>query len=169
LAPIDLALLFRRYQDDLLRFLMRRVSCPETAADIAQESFLRLMRPAASGQVRDVRAFLFTTAANLARDHHRHARIARTIDDGDDFLASTPDPAPAADVQAIDRERLARARDAMAALPERTRIAFEMHRLGGYTQTEIAREMGVSVTLVWRMVHQAYAQLRTALRDDDDA
>jgi RNA polymerase sigma-70 factor (ECF subfamily) len=169
LASLDINWLFRRHGADLLRFLRRRVDCPEAAADIAQESFARLLRAAPSGELADPRAYLFTAAANLALDHRRHQRVSRVADDSDAALAALPDSAPSPETIAADRERLARAMAAMAELPERTRIAFEMHRLGGMTQTEIARELGVSVTVVWRMIHAAYAHLRDRLREADEA
>lgn len=159
----DLQDLFNLHRSALLRFLTHRVGCADTAADLAQESFLRLLRLGPALQMSDARAYLFTAAANLARDHLRHARIARPADNAEDILAEMPDPAPSAERQAIARDELARAGALLAELPERTRMAFEMHRLGGYSQAEIAAHLGVSVTLVWRMIHQAYAQLRTAL------
>jgi len=162
-STADLRSLFYVHRADLLRFLTCRVGCADTAADLAQESFLRLLRLGPSLQMNDARAYLFTAAANLARDHLRHERLARPADNGEDVLAAMPDPAPSAEREAIARAELARARVLLAELPERTRIAFEMHRLGGYSQTEIAAHLGVSVTLVWRMIHKAYGHLRTAL------
>ena len=164
MASLDVNSLFRRYRDELMRFLCRRVPSREDAADLMQESFLRVMRAAPAGEVRDAGAYLFATAARLALDHHRHRRVARPEED-DAVLGSLPDPTPTPDMVAADRQELARAAAAIAKLPERTRIAFEMHRLGGRTQTEIARELGVSVTVVWRMIHEAYAALRAALQE----
>ncbi|MGQ9368210.1 RNA polymerase sigma factor [Azospirillum sp. ST 5-10] len=170
MATLDVNGLFRRYRDDLMRYLCRRVPCREDAADLVQECFMRLMRGApAAVEVKDAGAYLFTTAARLAIDHHRHGRVARPAADGDAVLAGLPAPAPSPETAAADREELARAMAAIAALPERTRRAFEMHRLGGRTQTEIARELGVSVTVVWRMIHDGYAALRQALNEAPEA
>jgi len=55
----------------------------------------------------------------------------------------------------IDHATLQRVADALDELPERTRYAFEMHRLHRVTQKEIARELGVSPTLVDFMVRDA--------------
>lgn len=164
---LDFDLLFRRHGRDLLRFLRRRLSTAQAAEDVAQEAFVRLMRQPATTELRDPRAVLFTTAANLARDYGRHERVARTLDDPEPALAVIADPAPSAETAIGDQQDLARALAVLATLPDRTRIAFEMHRLGGFSQTEIARELGVSTTLVWRMIHEAYARLRLALQTGD--
>jgi RNA polymerase sigma-70 factor (ECF subfamily) len=165
-STADLHSLFNLHRTALLRFLTRRIGCPDTAADLAQESFLRLLRLGPALQMNDARAYLFTAAANLARDYLRHARISRTADNAEDVLAALPDPAPSAERQAIARGQLALAQALLAELPDRTRTAFEMHRLGGYSQNEIAAHLGVSVTLVWRMIHHAYRHLRAALPED---
>ena len=60
-------------------------------------------------------------------------------------------------------KRVALAR-ALAQLPERTRAAFELHRLGGKTQREVAADLGISTTLVNFMIRDAMACCRDALR-----
>lgn len=162
---LDLEGLFRRYREDLLRFIRRRVSSPEVAADLAQEAFVRVMRHPQPQELRDPRAYLFTTAANLVLDHGRHQRLARTTDDA---LDDVPDTAPDSERVIAARQELALVQAALEKLPQRTRLAFEMHRLGGMSQPAIARQLGVSTTVVWRMVQDAYAQLRDALRDSGD-
>jgi RNA polymerase sigma-70 factor (ECF subfamily) len=42
--------------------------------------------------------------------------------------------------------------DALAELPERTRIAVEMHRFGGCTLKEIAEHFGISVSMAQVLV-----------------
>lgn len=167
-ATLDINGLFRRHRADLMRFLRRRVGCREDAADLVQECFVRLMGGAsAATEVKDGAAYLFATAARLAIDHHRHASVARPAEDSDTVLGTMPAPAASPESTAAGRQDLARAMAALATLPDRTRLAFEMHRLEGRTQTEIAREMGVSVTVVWRMIHDGYAVLRAALSEPE--
>lgn len=169
MASIDFNGLFRRYAVELLGFTRRRVSSPEVAADLVQEAFVRVMRHPQPQELRDPRAYLFTTAANLALDHGRHARVARPADDSDAALRELVDPGPDPERAAAARQELALVQAALERLPERTRRVFEMSRFGGLSQPEIARALGVSTTLVWRMIHEAYAQLRDALRNGTDS
>ena len=64
--------LVRRYQPELFSFLMRFVSDPATAEDLFQETFIQVHRSAASfDPTRRFRPWLFTIAANKARDYLR--------------------------------------------------------------------------------------------------
>lgn len=158
--------LFRRYAADLLRFTRRRVASPEIAADLVQEAFVRVMRQPDNQEMRDTRAYLFTTAAHLALDQRRRDRVVPLAAENASEL-DVIDPTPDAERALVARQELARVEAALAALPARTRMVFEMHRMGGLSQPEIARRLGVSTTLVWRMIQQAYAHLRDALREGD--
>ena len=50
--------------------------------------------------------------------------------------------------------------DALTELPSRTRYAFEMYRLHGVPQKDIAKELGVSPTLVNFMIRDALVHCR---------
>ncbi|MFC6978486.1 sigma factor-like helix-turn-helix DNA-binding protein [Microbulbifer taiwanensis] len=52
---------------------------------------------------------------------------------------------------------------ALGELPERTRRVFELYRMGGHTQREIAKMLGVSPTLVNFMIRDALNHCRSAL------
>ena len=68
--PLPPEELFRRHSSELLRFFTRQTRCSELAADLRQETWLRLQgRPA--GEIGNVRAFLYRIARNLLIDHHR--------------------------------------------------------------------------------------------------
>ncbi len=63
----------------------------------------------------------------------------------------------------MDRQALCALAGALSELPERTQRAFEMCRLQGMTQKEIASELGVSPTLVNFMVRDACIHCRAKL------
>ena len=67
----DISTLCDRYYRDLQCFLLRQVRSSDTAADLTQETCLRLLRTPDLEKIVDVRGFLFTIASNLARDHLR--------------------------------------------------------------------------------------------------
>ena len=68
--------LVKRYRSDLLVFLRRTMGDATAAEDVAQETFLRLHRSAGQFEShRGLRPWLYSIAANAARDHYRyHAR-----------------------------------------------------------------------------------------------
>jgi len=79
----DLHDLFRRHGRDLTRFLQRRVSSPETAADLTQELFLRLLTATPAASVHDRRGYLFRAAGNLAINHRKRERLVEFVADPD--------------------------------------------------------------------------------------
>ncbi len=139
----DINLLFRRYRQDLVRFLSRRGTDPETAADLAQDAFVRLLR--IEGDGREIgRAYLFRTAANLAIDHDRRRRILPFAPLTDEGLAAIADPAPSPERIVIARQDLARATAAILELPPRCRDVFLLARIEGLSYAEIGARLGIS-------------------------
>ena len=71
-----LVLLFNKYRGALLRHLERLVHSREDAAELVQETYLRVLsRIQTSRFEAAARAYLFHTATNLARDHFRRQRF----------------------------------------------------------------------------------------------
>src|ERR1700727_816376 len=64
--------LFAESRQALHRYIRRFVGSSEAAKDIVQEAFLRTYRQRDS--VTTLRAFLFSTARNLAANEYRHRR-----------------------------------------------------------------------------------------------
>lgn len=76
-SDVGLALL-ERYHRELLNFLTRQVNDRDAAADLAQESYVRVLSAQSSGlAVLDVRALLYRIARNLVIDQHRRAEVRR--------------------------------------------------------------------------------------------
>src|ERR1700682_6019238 len=73
--------LFAESRDALHRYIRRFVGSSETAKEIVQEAFLRTYRQRES--VRTLRAFLFSTARNLAANEYRHRRTVERGTMGD--------------------------------------------------------------------------------------
>jgi RNA polymerase sigma factor (sigma-70 family) len=78
----DITTLCESYYRELQRFLLRRVHSPDIAADLTQETYLRLLRAHNTEKIEDVRDFLFTIASNLARDHLRQRSRLNRLDGG---------------------------------------------------------------------------------------
>jgi RNA polymerase sigma-70 factor (ECF subfamily) len=143
--------LLEHYHRELLNFLIRQVKDRHMAADLTQESFARVLGAQASGQaILDMRALLYRTARNLAIDQHRRDRHRRH----EDLDALPEDMHPAAPAHHQPEERLASQQVIRAylatieALPERCRAAFVLHVFDEWRHAEIARHMGISVSMV---------------------
>jgi RNA polymerase sigma-70 factor (ECF subfamily) len=170
----DLSILFRRYNADVTRILRRRGLSAEAAADIAQETFLRMLaletpqeEPGRSA-TDNPRGYLLRVARNLSIDFVRRERHSPFVVASTDLFEATPDPTPSQESSLADRQKLAAVAAALDLLPERTRRAFEMHRIGGRTIAEVAAELGLSTSRTAALIKEAYHHIRSQLRSETD-
>jgi RNA polymerase sigma factor (sigma-70 family) len=160
-----LALLFNKYRGALLRHVGRLASSKEDAADLVQDTYLRVMdRISMSRFDGEARAYLFQTATNLARDHLRRQKFrahARLDDAPEDTLRAhgpTPDEVTSADqVTAV-------LRIAIREMPEDARAVFVLARSRDLSYAEIAKRLGIGRRTVERRVAEAVAFLASRLR-----
>lgn len=164
----DIQQLFRRHAAEITRALRRRGLSAETAADLTQDAFVRLLGAAERryGSADNPRAYLHQVSRNLAVDHQRRERLLQRVEMSDIAFKTIVDPSPSAEIIVYDRQRLMIVDRALAELPERTRRAFELHRLGEKTLAEVAAEIGLSTTRTWGLIREAYRHIRRCLHDD---
>lgn len=159
-----------RYYRELLNFLIRRLNDRDAAADLTQESYVRLLALQRSGEtVDEPRALLYRTARNLVIDRHRRREVrnvqaADAIGVPDEALAPIENmAAPGAwqpDVAAASAQGVDALLAVIGALPLRCREAFLLHRFDGLSQAETAARMGISVKMVERHIKQALTACR---------
>lgn len=140
----DLASLFRRHRDGLLRFLKRRGAAPAAAEDLVQETFVRFLQAKPGLEVNDPRAYLFRTAANLAIDEARSAASRPTADLPEEGWAALADPAPSQERVVVAREELVRLARAIRGLSPRCRAVLMLVRFEGLTYREAGERLGIS-------------------------
>jgi RNA polymerase sigma-70 factor, ECF subfamily len=154
----DTERLFRTYHAPLVRYLTRRLGDPDWAEEVAQETFLRVLRQEGGSQtLTNERAWIFAVATNLVRDDARKdARRRKHLT----LLAEEAKElqAPAAD-EALERaQERAAARRALDELEERDRNALLM-REEGLDYKEIAEALGLSVGSVGTTLARARKRL----------
>lgn len=155
----EAAALYERYHEALRRFLVRFTGDPELAADVAQDTFVRLLeRPPTRGGA----TWLFRVAVNLARDRARSAaRTTRLLGAaGSRVPAADPSPPPDASLEAERRRR--QVADALAELSHKERVALLM-REEGFLQREIAQAIGTTTGSVGTLTARAIRKLAARL------
>ena len=159
----DIQILFRKHAREINRFLRRRGHSPETAADLTQDTFLRILTtvPQEGSPDHNPKAYLYRVSRNLSINHARYERLKGTVDLNEDVVAAFADPSPSAETVIYDRQRLKLTENALAELPARTRAAFELHRLGDRTISDVAQELGLSTTRTWALIREAYRHIVT--------
>jgi RNA polymerase sigma factor (sigma-70 family) len=160
----DWKTLFLAHGRALRQFLFRRVSCPDTAADLTQETFARLIRAEPAAVLQDPRAYLFRTAANLAADHWR-ARARAGPQANAEAAETAEDPQPLPDRALLSREEFAVLRQAVADLPPRTREVFLLHKGQGLSYADIALRLGIAKNTVTVHMVRALGHCRKRLEN----
>lgn len=133
----------------------------DAAADITQDTFLRVIAkpPVDNAQNHNPKAYLYQVSRNLGVNHQKREALIETIALDDEEAVNIVDPAPSPEKVVYSRQCLVQTHQALAELPERTRQAFEMHRLGERTIAEVAEELGISTTRAWSLIREAYRHL----------
>lgn len=147
---------FRTLYPSLFRYLHRLTGDADTADDLAQEAFVRLLghRVTEDG----VRVWLFTVATNLVRDGARKRARRERILAADPVL---PSALPAPD-EAVERDaRVAGVREALGRLPSRDREILLM-REEGFSYAEIARTTGTAPGSVGTLLARALRKFTQA-------
>jgi RNA polymerase sigma-70 factor (ECF subfamily) len=167
--------LYELHRDAVLRFLRARTRDPDEAQDILQELWIRLrqLRP---GPIANGRAYLYQMANNLVLDRVRERR-RRAVRDQNwvqqnfEVAQGAPGESHALDTSPRPEEALSEADElrqlqlAIAALPERARQVFCLHKLDGLGHAEVANRLGITRSAVEKHIAVAMKSLRRTLLD----
>lgn len=147
--------LYQSHQGWLRAWLGRRLGCPETARDLAQDTFVRvLLRPQAVVNLREPRAYLTTVARGLVVDHWRRRSLEQAYLDA---LASVPAcHAPSPDEQLLVLQALDELDRLFGALAPRVREAFVLAQFGGLDYAQVATRLGITERTVKRYMAQGF-------------
>ena len=159
--------LYLTHRGDLVNYASGIVGDRAQAEDVVQEAWLRFDSAAErNATVKDPLSYLYRIVRNLAVDGLRRiVREDRVMDrSADEHLATAADQQPSPECEAVARAELRLLSEAMAELPERTRVALEMQRLGGYKLKDIAAHLNVSTTVVHHMIADGLAHCRRRVR-----
>jgi RNA polymerase sigma-70 factor (ECF subfamily) len=157
---------YDQFAAGLHRFLVQRLRCAETAQDIAQEAYLRLLRVENTDLVLKPQAYLYRIARNLIYEYKlRDGRDPVTFDSEIlERLAETPLQLPADEVSA----RLCGAEELEAVLcqlPALYRAVLILRKRDGLSYSEIGKALDLSPHTVKKYLARALAQCRTARWD----
>lgn len=152
------------HERSLRAFLNAAAPTSANVDDLLHESYLRLFRARAMGNIRSVKALLFVIARNAVRDAVRHklANRENPCTEVDAF----PILDDSADVVNLvtRREEQTLLAEAMRSLPERCREVLVLRKIHGLTQKDIARKLGISENTVESLVSRGLRRCAAYLR-----
>ena len=156
----DMHALYADHHGWLFNWLRRKLGCSHNAADVAQDTFLRILasRDALLG-VSEPRAYLTTTAKRLLVDRARRQLLEQAYLAELALAAETLSgfPSPEEILEAL--QALEQISAALQGLSNKAQQAFVMHYLDGQTHAEVASQLGVSTRMVQKYLVQALAQV----------
>lgn len=161
---MDAAKLFHENYVALSRYLFRFTGDADSAADAAQEAFVRLLeRPPREHP----RAWLFKVATNLAVEGARTSqRRWKLLVGGGDRAPIADAPLPP-DAEQEGRERRAAVQAALLTLSKKERTALLM-REEGFAQREIAEAVGTTTQSVGTLIARALDKLADRIGLDQE-
>ncbi|MEQ1638596.1 MAG: RNA polymerase sigma factor [Methylococcales bacterium] len=140
--------LFHAHHAAIVAFLAKRGCCPETAQDLGQETYLRLLSKAEISHDDNLKAYLFRIAERLAVDYLRKSRQVKnnSVALNDEL----PCPKLLPDELAEIRQQCEQLIYAIELLPEKIRRVFLLRKIDELSYAEIALRLGISEKTVQR-------------------
>lgn len=132
-----------------LRSRLRRMSVSaEEIDDVVQDAYLAIAQLKSVAHIRDGRGYLFTTARMLVlqRIRRKHIVMIDSLTEAEELTLQDNDPGP--ERITGGRRELERVRRLIGDLPPRCREIFELRRVQGVPQSQIAEKLGISEHVV---------------------
>lgn len=163
-TSVDVHSLYAHHHSWLYNWLRRHMGCSHTAADLAQDTFVRILarrETVAQPLLQEPRAYLWAIAKGLVVDHLRRRSLEQAYLEA---LAHLPEACSISpEEQEILLQTLHRIDALLDQLPAQVRQAFLLSQIHGLTYTEIAQQMNLSQRTIKRYMQQGFAQCIAAM------
>lgn len=156
--------LYQTHHQWLCGWLRQRLGCVDNAADLAQDTFIRVITQRKATELREPRAYLSTIARSLMIDMFRRRYLEQAYLE---TLALSPEPLDISpETRALIIEILMEIDRMLDGLGGRTREIFLLAQLDGLSYVEIGRRLNISVNTVKK--HAVRALTHCLLLADDE-
>ena len=155
--------LVERHAAELFGFLRRRVG-DQAAADLLQETFLRIYQASGRFEPRaSDRTYFYTIARNAALNYLRDRRESASLDGGSARETASAQPAPLESLESA--ERAARVRQAVLELSDPLREVVILRHYQKLSFREVAEILQIPAGTAMRRMSDALGRLRADLGD----
>jgi RNA polymerase sigma factor (sigma-70 family) len=142
-------------------WLRRKLGNASEAADLAHDTFVRILGRRQRDAIHEPRAYLATIANGLVVSHWRRRTLEQAWLDA---LSAQSEPlAPSPEERALILETLEEIARLIDGLPDRVREIFLYSQIEGYTYPQIAEKLALSVNVVQKAMTRAVAHCYKAL------
>lgn len=144
--------LYREMRASLMRFAYRYLNTPQEVEDIVQEAFLRVIEAKKARTIEYPKSYMFQAIKNLSLNKISKTdyRLTDSLEDqvGGGRHESVLQVTSSMEDQFESRQRFELFCRAVRELPIKCQRVYIMRRVYGYTQKEIAEQLGISVKTV---------------------
>ena len=169
-----------KYADYLFNYAIARISDPEIAKDLVQETFFAGLKSAKNYQgTATERTWLIAILKRKVIDYYRkinskkgkaEVRISYNSDaenEGDWLEEQVADPESILENDFIENEELGLAiQECISKLPQKQSMVFTMKTIRGLSTEDICNELGINPSNLWVMVHRARTALMGCLNEN---
>lgn len=168
----DFTLIFKQYSNRFIAFAATYVGNRSTAEDIVMDAFLYYWeRRSSMGENPNPPAYILTTIKHKCLNHLRNQTIQAKARQNIASINTQALKVRITTLEALDPEEIfseeikLAVRQAIEALPYKTREIFLLSRIHGKTYKEIAEELSLTVKSVEFEISKANRILRSILKD----
>ncbi|WP_339485946.1 sigma-70 family RNA polymerase sigma factor [Pseudomonas sp. EL_65y_Pfl2_R95] len=155
--------LYHEHHAWLKMWLRRRLPCAENAADLAQDTFVRVLTSRQTQELREPRAYLSSIARSLMIDGFRRRALEQSYLEA---LAAMPEPLDISpETRVLILETLVEIDQMLDNLGARGREIFLLAQLEGLSHVEIGKRLGVSTNTVRKHLVRALTQCMLLIED----
>jgi len=157
------------HEADVRAWLKRRVRSEASVDDVVQETYCRIAALGDVSHIKDGRAYFFRAASNIVIEQIRRARIVHIDSVAEMEALNVVDDEPTPDRIVAGRHDLLRVKALIASLPERCRQVFELRRIHGLPQREVAERLGITENVVEQQSMRGLRLILKALSAEETA
>ena len=153
--------LYLDHHNWLYQWLCRKLGNTTDAADLANDTYLRVLTSRRIDLGSEPRALLTHIAKGLVIDHWRRQDVERAYLEA---IAHLPEPeVPSPETRLLILEALYRIEEMLCGLPAQTREMFLLAQLDGLTLKQISQRTNTPLITVRRHIRKALLACMTAL------
>ena len=153
---MDMESVYLEVRGSLMRFASRYFRRPQEVEDVVQEAFVKVIEAHHRREIKTLKGYLFRTTKNLALKQLGKKSYKLTDTVGDALPDSILLHSQTLEDEFESRQKFELFCRAVRDLPVKGRRAFVLRRVYGYSQQEIAEEMGIGRKTVEAHLSKAF-------------
>ena len=173
LAGAEMGRIYQELRSSLARFAYRYFKTPQEIEDVVQEAFVKVIEAREQREILHPKSYMFQTVKNLALNRIAKSdyRLTDSLGDGigGGAVESVSQVTPTMEEQFEYQERFELFCRAVRQLPIKCQRVYILRRVYGYSQIEIAEQMGISIKTVEAHLTKAIVRCTDYMDEQQDS